>query len=221
MQTERGESLSPTDWFLIACDGDLMLRLARDLKVGEDAAGELILNPPDEDALLRISMADGTLVFQVIALDMTLSVAGGGSVQHLAIDSQGTVKVRLPSSTLSLTTSLSGADRNPDFLDVALMRTGQPAITRERISFPEVPAPPAVEDLIGPVPEVEVADKVEVANGVAEDPACLSAPEDLASKSEAVVPTIHKRIWPRRVAWILAGLIVLLAAALVPINLRF
>ena len=167
MQTDRGELRSPGDWFLIACNGDLVLKLARDLNVGEDDTGELILGPSNDEALLRIACVEGQLTLQVLALDMTMSVAGDRSVQYLAIDSVGPVRVRLPHNALSLTHDFldGGRERRPasvrrDYLDIALMQAIQPAITTERISVaPEVDTNgDSLEEMIGPLTEVDVID---------------------------------------------------------------
>ena len=83
MQTDYSEQRSPDDWYLIACKGDIVLRLAQDLILGEDPAGTLVLNPAPEDALLRVSRFGDRLGFQVLALDMTLSTAGQSGVQYL------------------------------------------------------------------------------------------------------------------------------------------
>jgi hypothetical protein len=167
MQTDRGELHSPGDWFLIACNGDLVLKLAQDLSVGEDESGELILSPSNDEALLKIACVEEQLILQVLALDMTMSVAGDHSVQYLAVDSAERVRVRMPHNALSLTHDFLDGERDGrlatargDFLDIALMRANQPAITTERMSVaPEVSdAGESLEEMIGPLTEVDVID---------------------------------------------------------------
>lgn len=161
MQTNRGEVYSPAQWFLIACGGDLVLKLAHDLNIGEDPTGELVLNPPDDDSLIRVSRENDHLALRVTTLNMTLSVGDQRSVQYLSIDDDRTVQIHLPHNTVVLTTNFMGGGRDPDALDVAMRQATVPSITTERMVLTgEHPAIPDVGDeldaMIGPLIEVDV-----------------------------------------------------------------
>jgi hypothetical protein len=155
MQTDRGELNSPTEWFLITLDGDLVVKLAHGLRIGEDANGDLVLDPEDRPALLRISKEEAVPILQVLSLDRTLRLPDGRSVQYLSLDTKLAVRVRLPSNTLSLSTNFVAAGKDPEYLDVTLVQAVQPAIVSERVAIAPEPAtgPEATDDLIGPVPE--------------------------------------------------------------------
>ena len=71
MLTDNRADYRTQDWFLIACDGDLVLKLASDLMIGEDERGQTVLSPAREDALLRITCEHGCLTLQALAMDWT------------------------------------------------------------------------------------------------------------------------------------------------------
>lgn len=228
MQIDRGEIHSPAQWFLIACGGDLVLKLAHDLSLGEDCAGDLVLNPPEEESLVRVSVEDDHVALKVSPLNMTLAVDGERSVQYLAIDEDRGVRIRLPNNTVSLTTNFAdGGD--VEFLDVAMRRAALPSITGERMALTgEHEVVPDtdndLDDLIGPIVEVDVIRDEDY--GALAEPESPAEPEpdaqaetDVPASASAAAPSSKKagrrgsRL--RLVAMILLGL----AAALLALPL--
>jgi hypothetical protein len=190
MQIDRGEIHSPAQWFLIACGGDLVLKLAHDLSLGEDCTGDLVLNPPEEESLVRVSLEDDHVALKVSLLNMTLAVGGERSVQYLAIDEDRAVRIRLPNNTVSLTTNFAGDGGDVDFLDVAMRRAALPSITGERMALTgEHEVVPdtgnELDDLIGPIVEVDVIRDEDY--GALTEPESAAEPEPEA-QAETDVP---------------------------------
>ena len=102
MLTDNRADYRTQDWFLIACEGDLVLKLAQDLMIGEDERGQTVLSPAREDALLRITSEHGCLTLQAMAMDWTFSEDGGLSVQHLTFVEGLTLKLCIDTAHLIL-----------------------------------------------------------------------------------------------------------------------
>jgi hypothetical protein len=139
------------DWFLIACDGDLVLKLAQDLMIGEDERGQTVLSPAREDALLRVTSENGCLTLQATAMDWTFSEEGGLSVQHLKFVEGLTLKLSFPSSTLILTPDFQAGAQTRADREIRLMPTETPALTLTRVDEPVTLIEPAL--LTAPVSE--------------------------------------------------------------------
>lgn len=231
MLKTSSEPQNPADWFLIACDGDLVIKLAHDLNIGEDANGELLVNATPDEASLAIFVEDDKLTLKVRALDMTLSVAGGMSVQHVSIDRKGAIRVRLPTNVLSLSTSFVAGGREPEYLDITLIRAAQPSITRSRVSITDMP-------VVDEASSAEAYAALIATEAEAEQIAAASAPEAVAAEATGngpgTVPDLAAPIGPlpetaaggsatprrrRFWLWLLLFLVAGLAAALLPLNL--
>ena len=122
------------DCFLIADDGDLILKLAKDLMIGEDERGCVVLNPAPDEALLRINREPGCIALQALALRWTFCEPGNHSVQHLLHDDALTLRLTLPGSSLIITpdfTAQQSVDR-----DIRLSPTHAPALTLTRLVEP-------------------------------------------------------------------------------------
>ena len=132
MLTDNRADYRTQDWFLIACEGDLVLKLAQDLMIGEDERGQTVLSPAREDALLRITSEHGCLTLQAMAMDWTFSEDGGLSVQHLTFVEGLTLKLCFPASSLILTPDFhAGASARVD-REIRLMPTETPTLTLTR-----------------------------------------------------------------------------------------
>ena len=149
MLTDNRADFRTQDWFLVACDGDLVLKLARDLMIGEDEQGQTVLSPAREDALLRITSEHGCLTLQAMAMDWTFSEDGGLSVQHLTFVEGLTLRLTFPNSTLLITPHLQAGMRTEVDRDIRLKPTRTPTLTLTRVDEPVV----LVEPALLPAPE--------------------------------------------------------------------
>jgi hypothetical protein len=138
MLTDNRADLRTQDWFLVAYDGDLVLKLARDLMIGEDEQGQTVLSPARDNALLRIANEHGCLTLQPVAMDWTLSLDGGLSVQHLTFLEGLTLRLVFPHSSLLITTDFqAGGDADVD-REVRLTPMQTPTLTLTRVDDPIV-----------------------------------------------------------------------------------
>ncbi len=161
MLTENRAYYRTQDWFLIACDGDLVLKLAQGLMIGEDERGQTVLSPAREDALLRISSDHGCLTLQALAMDWTFSENGGLSVQHLTFVEGVTLRLTFPKSTLLITPDFQAGMQAQVDREIFLTPTRTPALTLTRVGEPVVlmeplPAPEALADDTGTLPRRNV-----------------------------------------------------------------
>ncbi len=88
MPTDADSIDHSADWFLIACDGDLALKLRREIRIGEHTSGDLILCADEADALMSLRVEAGELILAAVALDWTFTDANGNGFQHLRADQQ-------------------------------------------------------------------------------------------------------------------------------------
>ncbi|MGE0624118.1 MAG: hypothetical protein AB7I04_05195 [Pseudomonadales bacterium] len=127
---------SPTDWYLIASRGDLVLRLAQDLQIGEDGNGGIVLSPAREDALLRISVRDGELTLQALAMDWTFCDRQGSTRQHVTFPAGSTVKMHFPTCSLVITPDFRAGERAAPDCELDLRPTTPPTVALTRLSEP-------------------------------------------------------------------------------------
>jgi hypothetical protein len=111
MALEKAEIHPSSSWFLIARGGDVRLRLQREICIGEDETGDLVLNPEPADSLVECSVSFGELTLRVTRDDAILSSKDGTRNTQLQIDSGQTVTLLLPHNTLRLTGE-AGPERN-------------------------------------------------------------------------------------------------------------
>lgn len=164
MLTDNRADHRTQDWFLIACDGDLVLKLAQDLMIGEDERGQTVLSPAREDALLRITSEHGCLTLQAMAMDWTFSEDGGLSRQHLTFVEGLTLRLNFPSSSLILTPDFQTGARARADREIHLMPTTTPTLTLSRVDEPVT----LIEPALLPAPELPVSEIVESTAGAAE-----------------------------------------------------
>jgi len=164
MLTDNRADYRTQDWFLIACEGDLVLKLARDLMIGEDERGQTVLSPAREDALLRITSENGCLTLQAMAMDWTFSEEGGLSLQHLTFVEGLTLKLCFPSSSLILTPDFQAGAGTAVDREIHLRPTETPTLTLTRVDEPVtlieqalLPAPDNTEPLAPEDMEIEQA----------------------------------------------------------------
>jgi hypothetical protein len=136
MLTENRAEIRTQDWFLIACDGDLVLKLAQDLMIGEDERGQTVLSPAREDALLRVTSEHGCLTLQALAMDWTFTEKGGLSVQHLAFVEGVTLKLVFPNSSLVITPDFHAGARAAVDREIRLTPTDAPTLSLSRVDEP-------------------------------------------------------------------------------------
>lgn len=136
MLTDNRADIRTQDWFLIACDGDLVLKLAQDLMIGEDERGQTVLSPAREDALLRITSDHGCLTLQAMAMDWTFSEDGGLGLQHLTFVEGLTLKLSFPNSSLLLTPDFRAGSRAVVDREIRLRPTDTPTLTLTRLDEP-------------------------------------------------------------------------------------
>jgi len=153
MLTDNRAELRTQDWFLIACDGDLVLKLAQDLRIGEDERGQTVLSPAKEDAMLRITSEHGCLTLQALAMDWTFTEKGGLSVQHLSFVEGLTLKLVFPNSSLLITSDFeAGAGAVVD-REIRLTPTHTPSLSLSRVDEPVN----LIEPAMLPAPESDSA----------------------------------------------------------------
>ncbi|MGD8830092.1 MAG: hypothetical protein PVF57_05765 [Pseudomonadales bacterium] len=136
MLSEPDTLRPPAAWYLIACDGDLMLRLAQDLYVGEDEAGDIVLSPAREDSLLKVSTDGHELTLQATAMDLTFSETGGPPLQHMTFLPGTAVRVNFPNGALLLAPDFRAGQRIEPDRTVDLVETTPPAVALSRVSEP-------------------------------------------------------------------------------------
>ncbi len=135
MTTSPGPHTPSTAWFLIACDGDLVLKLAHTLMIGEDARGETLISPDRDDALLSLTLTDsGRIVMQALAMEWTFSESGEASVQHLTLEEGQTVRLNFPNSTLLISHDIVPRARAVPDREIRLIPTDNPSITLTRLA---------------------------------------------------------------------------------------
>ncbi|MEM8768097.1 MAG: hypothetical protein AAGE43_11665, partial [Pseudomonadota bacterium] len=135
MTTSPGPHTPSTAWFLIACDGDLVLKLAHTLMIGEDARGETLISPDREDALLSLTLTDsGRVVMQALAMEWTFSESDGPSVQHLTLEEGQTVRLNFPNSTLLISHDILPRARAIPDREIQLIPTENPTVTLTRLA---------------------------------------------------------------------------------------
>jgi hypothetical protein len=136
MLSEPGTLRPPAAWYVIACDGDLMLRLAQDLHIGEDESGEILLSPAREDALLKVCTNGHELTLQAAAMDLTFSEAGGPPLQHITFLPGAAVRINFPRGSLLVAPDfLAGQRIEPDRI-IDVVETTPPAVALSRLSEP-------------------------------------------------------------------------------------
>ena len=162
MLTDNRADFRTQDWFLIASDGDLVLKLAQDLMIGENEQGQTVLSPAREDALLRITIEHGSLALQVLAVGWTLSQDGRHSVQHLTFLEDLTLRLSLPGSSLLITPDFdAGPDAKAD-REIRLTEMQTPTLTLTRVGEPVVLVEPEPRPARAPSAVVEVNDVGEI-----------------------------------------------------------
>lgn len=157
MLTDNRADYRTQDWFLVACDGDLVLKLASDLMIGEDERGQTVLSPAREDALLRITSEHGCLTLQAMAMNWTFAEDGGLSRQHLTFVEGLTLRLSFPSSTLILTPDFQASAATQVDREIRLMPTEAPALTLTRVDEPVR----LIEQALLPAPEAANAEVLE------------------------------------------------------------
>ncbi|HEY5645971.1 MAG TPA: hypothetical protein VIS76_08530, partial [Pseudomonadales bacterium] len=154
MLSDRDPQNHPADWYLIASRGDLVLRLARDLQIGEDGLGGIVLSPSAADALLRISISGDELTLRALAIDWTFCDADGSTRQHLTFPAGTTIRLNFPDSSLVITPHfLAGPRARPDRV-IDLRPITPPALALSRLAepVPEPAAAPAPTPAPAPAP---------------------------------------------------------------------
>ena len=158
MLTDNRADYRTQDWFLVACGGDLVLKLAQDLMIGEDERGQTVLSPAREDALLRITSEHGCLTLQAMAMDWTFSEEGGLSRQHLTFVEGLTLKLSFPNSSLILTPDFQAGARARIDREIRLLPTESPTLTLTRVDEPVT----LIEQALLPAPEAADAEPLEL-----------------------------------------------------------
>ncbi len=98
MRFDAAHSEAHAGWFLIACHGDLVLKLGPELAIGEDAHGGVVLCPAPDQALLSLKVKDGELVVKALALDWTFTDRHGAAFQHLTFAPGSAIRLDFPGS---------------------------------------------------------------------------------------------------------------------------
>jgi hypothetical protein len=181
MLTDNRADYRTQDWFLIACDGDLVLKLARDLMIGEDERGQTVLSPARDDALLRVTSEHGCLTLQAMAMDWTFSEEGGLGLQHLTFVEGLTLKLIFPASSLILTPDFQAGGATVD-REIRLMPTKTPALTLSRVNEPVI----LIEPALLPAPEA--------ANGELLEDLEIEEATEQAKATEALTKWDHHEI---------------------------
>jgi hypothetical protein len=158
MLTDNRADYRTQDWFLVACGGDLVLKLAQDLMIGEDERGQTVLSPAREEALLRITSEHGCLTLQAMAMDWTFSEEGGLSRQHLTFVEGLTLKLSFPKSSLILTQDFQAGARAIIDREIRLLPTQSPTLTLTRVDEPVT----LIEPALLPAPEAANAESLEL-----------------------------------------------------------
>ncbi len=156
MLTDNRADYRTQDWFLIACEGDLVLKLAQDLLIGEDERGQTVLSPARENALLRVTSEHGCLTLQAMAMDWTFSEDGGLSRQHLTFVEGLTLKLSFPTSSLILSPDFQAGPSTKVDREIRLLPTETPALTLTRVDEPVI----LIEPALLPAPEAANADQL-------------------------------------------------------------
>ena len=164
MLTDNRADYRTQDWFLVACGGDLVLKLANDLMIGEDERGQTVLSPAREDALLRITSEHGCLTLQAMAMDWTFSEEGGLSRQHLTFVEGLTLKLSFPRSSLILTQDFQAGGNASIDREIRLLPTKSPTLTLSRVDEPVI----LIEPAWLPAPEAAHAESLEADLGIEE-----------------------------------------------------
>ncbi len=184
MLTDNRADYRTEDWFLIACGGDLVLKLAQDLMIGEDERGQTVLSPAREDALLRISSDHGCLTLQALAMDWTFSEDGGLSLQHLTFVEGLTLKLSFPGSSLILTPDFQAGARARIDREIRLMPTDSPTLTLTRVDEPVT----LIEQALLPAPEPDLSERLAPADLVIEEAAEQAKAADALSRWDHQIP---------------------------------
>jgi hypothetical protein len=145
MPRDTTSAASAPHWYLIALNGDMVLKLADSLVVGEDALGELVINPARSSGLLRLSVSGDELEAQVLAMDMTLAQRGYPSSQHIGFRQPAWVKLALPNNSLVISPEFGAPTAARYDRELRLVPVASPTITLERLPDPIVLREPGVE----------------------------------------------------------------------------
>ena len=116
----------------------MVLKLSDSLDIGEDAAGDLVLNSANSASLVRVSISDNELWLQVRALNMTLSQAGFASVQHLSFQRPDTVQLNFPNNTLIIASDFTHGESDDVRHQVSFILTSPPTVALERLQEPVI-----------------------------------------------------------------------------------
>jgi len=138
MQTNQPSLARRPDWFLIALGGDMVLKLSDSLDIGEDATGDLVLNPSNSASLVRVSISDNELSLRARALNMTLSQAGLASLQHLSFQRPDTVQLDFPNNTVIIASDFTHGESEDVHHQVSFIPTSAPTVALERLQEPVI-----------------------------------------------------------------------------------
>jgi hypothetical protein len=155
MPTDQSSRARHSDWFLIALDGDMVIKLGDSLVIGEDDAGDLMLNPEHDQGLIRLTVSARELQLQILALEMTLRQKGLPSVQYLSFERPESIRLNFPNNSLIVASEFAPGARPGVQREIALVPTGTPTLVMERLREPII----IVEEPQQATGEVEASDE--------------------------------------------------------------
>ncbi len=131
-------------WYLIAADGDIMMRVHAGMTLGETSFGELSFVAAD--ALVRLDIdLSGNLIVQALSGGQ-LRAEGEQKTGCAVVPRQCSADVCLPGNTLEIDTHFTGrgsaADRVQIQVGLALLADVDAPIIREPLQVPRVELPP-------------------------------------------------------------------------------
>ena len=119
----QGQQLQEnTDWFLTTPNGDLALRIVDGLSIGEDADGELQLNPKKELRIVCFELhTDSSLAISTKNTLFKFRHSPRQHEDHIKIASWQTVELKMPNCVLTIDSGLSSEKPVRGILEVGLV----------------------------------------------------------------------------------------------------
>ena len=121
MRLDMESPVRPGGWYVVAGNGDVVLRVHSGMKLGEDSTGELTLEPADAQVEFHIG-DDGNLIL-LACRDHELETEPGKRLRRVEASRRCRLHVRLIRSDLSIDTDFAGTSTPQERLEIRTVRT--------------------------------------------------------------------------------------------------
>jgi hypothetical protein len=140
---QRPLTQSTSAWFLIASDGDMVVRVSPGMSIGETATGELSFDSACARVELEIA-EDGGLVLRAVG-EHELEPAGGTRRRRERLPRKGRAQIRLGHHVMQLATDFASRAAHDEVVTIRLVRPGE---ERPEPALRQSAEPPAADPAV-------------------------------------------------------------------------